>query len=120
MPFDKFSFSSIQIDGSTYEHDVIIDRGEVRKRKKNASKKFREQFVETPLSIDEEIPWQCHQLRHRQWSIRPIARPAGRTARGRESQSQIACSTHDHNPNKVKLARNSRSVVAQKPSVWGR
>jgi len=41
MPFDKFSFSSIQIDGSTYEHDVIIDRGEIRKRKKKASKKFR-------------------------------------------------------------------------------
>jgi hypothetical protein len=26
--FDKFSFGSIRIDGSTYEHDVIIDRGE--------------------------------------------------------------------------------------------
>jgi hypothetical protein len=32
MRFDKFSFGSIQIDGSTYEHDVIIDRGEIRKR----------------------------------------------------------------------------------------
>ena len=42
--------------------DVIIDRGEIRKRKKKPSKKFREQFGHTPLSIEEEILWQCHQL----------------------------------------------------------
>ena len=44
MRFDKFSFGSIQIDGSTYEHDVVIDRGEVSKRKKKPSKKFRDEF----------------------------------------------------------------------------
>jgi len=32
------------------------------KRKKKSSKKFREQFGHTPLSIEEEIPWRCHQL----------------------------------------------------------
>src|ERR1700756_1700918 len=62
LRFEAFSFGSICIDGSTYEHDVIIDRGEIRKRKKKPSKKFREQFGHTPLSIEEEIPWQCHQL----------------------------------------------------------
>jgi len=62
MRFDKFSFGSIRIDGSTYEHDVIIDRGKIRKRKKKPSKKFREQFAHTPLSLEEEIPWRCHQL----------------------------------------------------------
>jgi hypothetical protein len=62
MRFDNFSFGAIQIDGSTYEHDVIIDRGEIRKRKKEPSKKFREQFGYTPLSIEEEILWQCRQL----------------------------------------------------------
>jgi hypothetical protein len=62
MRFDKFSFGSIRIDGSTYEHDVIIDRGEVHKRKKKPSKKFREEFGHTPLSIEEEIPWKCRQL----------------------------------------------------------
>src|SRR5216117_1524381 len=40
MRFDKFSFGSLQIDGSTYEHDVVIDRGEISKRKKKPSKKF--------------------------------------------------------------------------------
>ena len=27
MRFDSFSFGSIQIDGITYEHDVVIDHG---------------------------------------------------------------------------------------------
>ena len=62
MRFDKSSFGSIQIDGSAYEHDVVIDRGEIRKRKKKPSKKFREEFGHTPLSIGEKIPWKCRQL----------------------------------------------------------
>jgi hypothetical protein len=28
MHFDNFSFGSFRIDDSTYEHDVVIDRGE--------------------------------------------------------------------------------------------
>jgi hypothetical protein len=62
MRFEKFSCGAIQIDGSTYERDVIIDRGEVRKRKKKPSKKFREQFAHTPLSVEEKIPWKCQRL----------------------------------------------------------
>jgi hypothetical protein len=38
MRFEAFSFSSIRIDGITYEHDVVIDQGQVRKRKKKPSK----------------------------------------------------------------------------------
>ena len=34
MRFEAFSFGSVRIDGVTYEHDVLIDRGEVSKRKK--------------------------------------------------------------------------------------
>jgi len=62
MQFDNFSFGSIQIDGSTYEYDVVIDRGEISKRKKKASKQFREEFGHTPLSVEENIPWKCRQL----------------------------------------------------------
>ena len=62
MRFDKFSFGSLQIDGSTYEHDVVIDHGEIRKRKKRPSKKFRDEFGHTPLSVEEDIPWRCHRL----------------------------------------------------------
>jgi len=60
--FEGFSFGSIRIDGATYEHDVVIDRGEVRKRKKKPSKKFREDFGHTPLSAEEKIPWKCGRL----------------------------------------------------------
>jgi hypothetical protein len=62
MRLDQFSFGSIRIDGVTYENDVVIDRGEVRKRKKKASKPFRDQFGHTPLSVEENIPWKCRTL----------------------------------------------------------
>ena len=62
MRFEKFSFGSIRIDGVTHEHDVVIDRGTVRKRKKKASKKFRDAFGHTPLSVEEKIPWKCRRL----------------------------------------------------------
>jgi hypothetical protein len=61
--FEKFSFGSIRIDGVTYPHDVMIDRGEVLRRKKKPSKKFREELGHTPLSIKEKIPWKgCRRL----------------------------------------------------------
>ena len=62
MRIDKFSFGSIRIDGVTYEKDVVIDRGEVCKRKKKPSRKFRDAFGHTPLSIEEKIPWECQRL----------------------------------------------------------
>ena len=62
MRFDEFSFGSIRIDGVSYDHDVVIDRGVVRKRKKKSSKKFRDAFGHTPLSLEEEIPWKCRRL----------------------------------------------------------
>ena len=63
MRFEKFSFGSIRIDGVTYEHDVVIDRGEVYRRKKKPSKKFRDDFGHTPLSMEEKIPWKgCSRL----------------------------------------------------------
>jgi hypothetical protein len=60
--FDGFAFGSITIDGETYEHDVVLDRGQVRKRRKGPSKAYREAFAHTPLSAEEEIPWDCRRL----------------------------------------------------------
>jgi hypothetical protein len=60
--FEAVSFGAIRIDGVTYEHDVLIDRGQVRKRKKKPSKQFRAAFGHTPLSVAEEIPWKCRRL----------------------------------------------------------
>jgi hypothetical protein len=62
MRFAEFSFGSIRIDGVTYNHDVVIDRGEVLKRKKKPSKTFRDEFDHTPVSVEEKIPWKCKRL----------------------------------------------------------
>ena len=62
MRIGESSFGSIEIDGETYGHDVLIDRGDIKKRKKKPSKKFRDKFGHTPLSIEEKIPWKCRQL----------------------------------------------------------
>lgn len=50
-------FGEIEIDGHSYDFDVVIDKGKIRKRKKKPSKTYREQYGHTPLSVDEEIPW---------------------------------------------------------------
>jgi hypothetical protein len=62
MRFEDFSFGALQIDGVTYDYDVVIDRGELHKRKKTASKPFRETYGHTPLSVEENIPWKCRRL----------------------------------------------------------
>lgn len=62
MRIENFSFGSIEIDGRTYAHDVVIDQGAVRKRRKGASKRHRVTYGHTPLSADEEIPWRCRRL----------------------------------------------------------
>jgi len=36
--FEKFPFGAIRIDGITYEYDVVIDRGRIRKRQTKPSK----------------------------------------------------------------------------------
>jgi hypothetical protein len=49
-------FGEIEVEGKRYTHDVVIEGGKVRKRKKGPSKQFREKFGHTPLSVGEEIP----------------------------------------------------------------
>ena len=62
MQFAGYSFGSIRVDSVTYEHDLVIDRGKIRKRKKAASRKFRDAYGHTPLSAAEDIPWRCRRL----------------------------------------------------------
>ena len=62
MRFQTFSFGVIRVEDVTYEHDVVIDRGDVRKRKKKPSKKFRDEVKHTPVSVEEKIPWRCRRL----------------------------------------------------------
>jgi len=62
MRFGKLHFGSIKIDGVTYTHDLVIDRGRLAKRKKKPSKQFRKDFGHTPVSIEENLPWKCRRL----------------------------------------------------------
>ena len=62
MHFEKFSFGSMQIDGRVYDFDLVIDRGEIRKRKEKASKRYRNAYGRTPVSVEEDIPWRCRRL----------------------------------------------------------
>ncbi len=62
MVVKDLSFGSITIDGLTYVKDIIIDAGTVKKRKKAKSKKYSDRFGHTPLSSDENIPWNCRYL----------------------------------------------------------
>jgi hypothetical protein len=59
---DQFTFGSIRIDGVTYEHDVVITRGRVRKHKKKSSKPLGGDFGHTPVSVEENILWDCRRL----------------------------------------------------------
>src|SRR5258708_13195556 len=89
MQFEDFSFGSIRIDGITHEHNVVIEAGQIRKRKKKPSRKFRFDFGHTPLSIEEDIPWNC----------RPLA-----TATGALERLQATASS----PNSFRFPNNPR------------
>jgi len=54
---DAYEFGRITIDGVVYDHDVVIEGGEIRKRKNGPSKPRREEFGHTPLTVEERIPW---------------------------------------------------------------
>jgi len=90
MRMDQFTFGSIRIDGVVYEHDVVIARGRVRKRKKKSSKPFRDAFGHTPLSIEENIPWDCRRLVVGTGARRCPSRDGRGQARGRSSRDTVA------------------------------
>jgi len=62
MRIEEFFFGSIPIDGTTDGHGVVIDRGHIHKWNEKPSKKFRDTFGLTPLSIEEDIAWKCQRL----------------------------------------------------------
>jgi hypothetical protein len=56
------SFGEVEIDGRRFEHDVVIENGRVRRRKKGPSKALRAEFGHTPLTAEERIPWSAPTL----------------------------------------------------------
>jgi hypothetical protein len=62
MKWGKCKPGSVKIDGEKHRKDIILDRGELHRRKKKPSREFREQFGHTPVSLAETIPWECKRL----------------------------------------------------------
>jgi hypothetical protein len=62
MKWGKYRLGSLKVNGSRYKQDLILDRGTLRKRKKKPSRQFRQEFGHTPLSVEEDIPWDCKRL----------------------------------------------------------
>lgn len=56
------AFGLVEVEGRRYAHDVVIERGVVRKRRKKPSKPYRDRYGHTPLSTDEAIPWHGRRL----------------------------------------------------------
>src|SRR2546422_5917878 len=57
MKCSLVSFGQIEIDGRRFDHDVVIEKGRIRRRKKGPSKKQRVAYGHTPLTPDEAVPW---------------------------------------------------------------
>ena len=57
MKMKLVNFGRIDIEGQSYEHDVVVEKGRVRKRSKKVSKAYRDRYGHTPLSAQEDIPW---------------------------------------------------------------
>jgi hypothetical protein len=55
-------FGTIEVEGTRYDHDVVVEAGHVRPRNKQPSKRHKAQFHHTPLSIGEDIPWSASRL----------------------------------------------------------
>jgi hypothetical protein len=56
-------FGVIKVDGKTYEKDIVIENGKVKKRKKGKSKDLKAKYGHTPLtSLEKTIPWDCQTL----------------------------------------------------------
>ena len=62
MKAKLIEFGQIEIDGERYDFDLVIENGVVRKRRKKASKVYRERYDHTPLSVAEDIPWNGKRL----------------------------------------------------------
>jgi hypothetical protein len=62
MRVDEYTFGRISIDGVAYAHDVVIEGGTIRRRKKRPSKPRREELGHTPLTPEERVRWRAKHL----------------------------------------------------------
>ena len=57
MDVEYPGFGTVTINGERFDHDVVVEAGRVRKRKKGPSKAVRGEYGHTPLTAREDIPW---------------------------------------------------------------
>jgi hypothetical protein len=62
MEVNSFSFGRIEIDGKSFEKDIVISKASIEKRQKKSSKHLKQSFGHTPLTLEENIPWDCRVL----------------------------------------------------------
>ena len=58
----NFSFGVVVLDGKSYTEDIIIENGEISRRHKAVSRISKSTYGHTPLTIHENIPWDCDTL----------------------------------------------------------
>lgn len=62
MDVEYPGFGSIVINNTRFDHDMIVEGGRARPRRKGPSKPHRNRYGHTPLSPAEDIPWSAPQL----------------------------------------------------------
>lgn len=62
MDIEYPGFGRIIVAGVEYDHDVVIEDGTVRARRKKPSKARRAEYGHTPLSEAEDMPWSKRRL----------------------------------------------------------
>ena len=95
LPPQAFSFGSIRINGTTYEYDVVIDRGHVSKRNKKPSKKFRSKWEPELPRLAGSCALRCH---HRD------LRPGSNSATARRTVARWWPDDHSRRPSEQPAA----------------
>ena len=62
MKVDGISFGELIIDGKLYTEDIVIREGKIEPRKKSVSRMMKARYGHTPLTVHENIPWDCGTL----------------------------------------------------------
>ena len=62
MKAGKVSVGEVVIDGKHYTEDIVIDKSTITRRKKSVSRMSKGIYGHTPLTVHENIPWECRTL----------------------------------------------------------
>lgn len=62
MRFDYPEFGRLVVDGTSFDHDIVVEDGVVRRRDKGPSRGVTGRSGHTPLSSLEDIPWSASLL----------------------------------------------------------